>query len=142
MGAISHFESRPLSAAASFPFKTIGMGRWHYLVVWLIFSKLEGINFRPIGKRCKMDSNRFPIFSPLQEVAFEAIKAKHQNIHTFFGTKGNSLILELADMILLLSAQMALLEARKSSRPQEREAEDNSIHSLANPCDKVQQYSQ
>lgn len=56
-----------------------------------------------------MEENRFIPSSALQKATFEAIKAKLQNIHTHFIPKGDPLLLELADMICLLSAQFAFL---------------------------------
>lgn len=44
-----------------------------------------------------------------QEAVFEAIKAKHQNLHALPSPQSDPLLLELADMVLLLSAQLALL---------------------------------
>ncbi len=55
-----------------------------------------------------LDQN--PISSlALQQAAFAAIKAKHQNLHASLAGKGEPLLLELADMLLLLSGQLALL---------------------------------
>lgn len=84
---------------------------------------------------------RSPI-SPALQAAFEAIQAKHHNFHACFATKGNSLLLELADMILLLSAQLTLLETRKGEPAQQSEADDASIHLMANPSGKAKEYSQ
>jgi hypothetical protein len=46
-----------------------------------------------------------------QVAVFEAIKAKHQNIHAYHSKTSDPVLSELADMILLFSAQVALLGA-------------------------------
>jgi hypothetical protein len=56
-----------------------------------------------------MKENGFTPSSALQKATFEAIKAKLQNIHTYYSSKGDPLLLELADMSCLLSAQFAFL---------------------------------
>jgi hypothetical protein len=56
-----------------------------------------------------METNRFLSSAGVQEAVFEAIKAKHKNIYAGFPTNSDPLILELADMVLLFSAQLALL---------------------------------
>ena len=45
---------------------------------------------------------------PALEAAFEAIKAKHRYLHARYSAKSDPLLLELADMILLFSAQLTL----------------------------------
>lgn len=44
-----------------------------------------------------------------QQAAFEAIKAKHQNLHALLAGRSDPLLGDLADMILLVSAQLAWL---------------------------------
>lgn len=44
----------------------------------------------------------------MQLAIFAAIKAKHENLYKDHSPPSNPLLLELADMILLLSAQMAI----------------------------------
>ena len=50
------------------------------------------------------------------EVAFESIKAMHQNLHAYYASKSDPLLLELADMILLLSAQLTLAAGAPANR--------------------------
>ena len=54
-----------------------------------------------------MDDERFLAAQAL-EAAFEAIKAKHKNLHARYASTSDPLLLELADMILLFSAQLTL----------------------------------
>lgn len=54
-----------------------------------------------------MDDERF-LAAQAMEAAFEAIKAKHKNLHARYASKSDPLLLELADMILLFSAQLTL----------------------------------
>jgi hypothetical protein len=68
-----------------------------------------------------MDKARFfSASSVFQEATFEAIKAKHKNIYAFFSKEGDPLLLELADMILLFSAQMAQGAGVPSLQPRDR----------------------
>ena len=53
---------------------------------------------------------------PALEAAFEAIKAKHKNLHACYSTQSDPLLLELADMILLFSAQLTLAAEAPVSR--------------------------
>ncbi len=76
-----------------------------------------------------------------QEAAFEAIKAKHRNILAYFTNQDNSLLLELADMILLLSAQLAQREVQKSLASHEDAAEGRPLHAPATSGDKNREYS-
>jgi hypothetical protein len=68
--------------------------------------------------------------SVFQEVTFEVIKAKHKNIHAFFSKDGDPLLLELADMILLFSAQMAQVAGVPSL--QTREPRDRNVRPRVN----------
>ena len=68
--------------------------------------------------RCQMDTGFSN--SPVLQVALEAIKAKHRNLLACFATEGNSLLLELADMILLLSGQIAMLQTQRGDESQNR----------------------
>jgi hypothetical protein len=66
------------------------------------------------------------------EVAFEAIKAMHQNLHAYYTSKSDPLLMELADMILLLSAQLTLAvraPAQHHLAPADSKAEDKSKYS-------------
>ncbi len=54
-----------------------------------------------------MDDERL-LTAQAMEAAFEAIKAKHKNLHARYASKSDPLLLELADMILLFSAQLTL----------------------------------
>jgi hypothetical protein len=45
---------------------------------------------------------------PRQRSIFEAIKAKHGNLYKNLSPRSDPLLLELADMIFLFSAQLAL----------------------------------
>ncbi len=56
-----------------------------------------------------MEANRFFSSAGIQEAVFEAIKAKHKNLYASFPSSSDPLLLELADMVLLFSAQLALL---------------------------------
>ncbi|MCX5893203.1 MAG: hypothetical protein NTW80_09575 [Deltaproteobacteria bacterium] len=73
-----------------------------------------------------MDDERVLAVQAL-EAAFEAIKAKHQGIHACYSTKSDPLLLELADMILLLSAQVTLAVAAQVNC---QAAENRSKHLL------------
>ena len=78
-----------------------------------------------------MDDERFCAVQAL-EVAFEAIKAMHQNLHACYASKSDPLLLELADMILLLSAQLTLAAGAPANRilaPAARQAESRSKYS-------------
>ena len=78
-----------------------------------------------------MDDERLGAGQAL-EVAFEAIKAMHQNLHACYASKSDPLLLELADMILLLSAQMTLAAGAPANRnlaPVDRKAEGRSKYS-------------
>jgi hypothetical protein len=55
-----------------------------------------------------------------QAAVFEAIKAKHRNIHAYHSKTSDPVLLELADMILLFSAQMALLGASPAAHGEAR----------------------
>ncbi len=72
-----------------------------------------------------MDDERFVAVQAL-EVAFKSIKAMHQNLHAYYASKSDPLLLELADMILLLSAQLTLAAGAPANRhlaPADRKAE-------------------
>ena len=62
-----------------------------------------------------MDDERSGTVQAL-EVAFEAIKAMHQNLLAYYTSKSDPLLLELADMILLLSAQLTLAAGAPANR--------------------------
>ena len=62
-----------------------------------------------------MDDERFLAVQAL-EAAFEAIKAKHRGIQARYASKSDPLLLELADMILLFSAQLTLAVGAPAKR--------------------------
>jgi hypothetical protein len=72
-------------------------------------------------------------YYPALEAAFEAIKAKHKGIHARFSPQSDPLLLELADMILLFSAQLTLAAATPANRepaPKGKKAEAKPKHIL------------
>ena len=62
-----------------------------------------------------MDDQRFCKVQAV-EVAFEAIKAMHQNLKAYYASKSDPLLLELADMILLCAAQLTLVAGAPAHR--------------------------
>ena len=65
-------------------------------------------------------------------MAVDAIQSTHQNLHACYASKTDPPLLELADMILLLSAQMTLAAGAPANRnlaPVDREAEGRSKYS-------------
>ncbi len=68
-----------------------------------------------------MNDNFLPNSAAFQKAVFETLKAKHKNSYALFSTKSDPFLIELADMILLLSAQIARLSGvplhRDAARP-------------------------
>jgi hypothetical protein len=98
----------------------------------------ENIRLKDLGKKsrpievCNMDDER--IFAgQAVEVAFQAIKAMHQNLNAYYASKSDPLLFELADMILLLSAQLTLAAGTRANRnlaPGVRKAETESRYPI------------
>lgn len=62
-----------------------------------------------------MENDRFLAHQALEE-AFEVIKAKHRGIQACHSPQNDPLLLELADMILLFSAQLTLATGAPEKR--------------------------
>ncbi len=78
-----------------------------------------------------MKNERLLDIMALQEAVFEAIKAKHENLYKGLSSKSDPLLLELADMILLFSAQLALasgIPVKQQAPGTDETAESESLH--------------
>ncbi len=71
----------------------------------------------------------------MQLAIFAAIKAKHENLYKDHSPSSDPLLLELADMILLLSAQMAI--ANEDSLNNEVRGETSLLRELGSYDDRI-----